>query len=271
MSRSTLPFLVAATIVAGTSVAGRAAAASRSVVFPFEDERYLQPATKTTPAEKNGGLAFVTDGATTAPLIVFLHGTNERGPLHRWFGAPGIDLRPFFDGLVARKKIAEAIVAAPSQTRDAWTGSRLWADFDLDAFVAATDAALPTGIAVDRARVIVVGHSGAGCNATGGLLGRHGAIEPIAIVAIDTCLDARFGALFGARAELAPVFVEWQPTWSREPIAFEEAFAAALAERPGRRGTITKTVLPGDDAHEAIVASSLARLLPGLIPPASDD
>ena len=212
-----------------------------SVAFAFEDERWLAP------GQHEGGLAHVFDEAPDpAPLLVWLHGTNEGGPLHRGLGAPGFDLRTFVPRTM--------IVAAPSQTRDAASGSRLWIGFDLTAFVSAVEGA--TGRAVDRARVIVAGHSGAACSAAGGLLAPLGAVVPSAVIAIDGCLDARFGALFGALGERTAVHVFHQTrTWPRDPRAFAQAFAG--------RGSFVELTVVGDSPHEDIVPLALERVLSG--------
>lgn len=222
------------------------------LTFPFEDSRWLRP------GERHGGLVHVFDDAqvldatvseatsTPAPLLVWLHGTNELGPLHRGLGAPGFDVRAF----VPRSMM----VAGPSQTREAASGSRLWIDFDLSAFVDAAERA--AGRAVDRARVTLAGHSGACCNATGGLLSPLGAVRPCAVIAIDGCLDARFGARFGELAEQAPVHVFYQQrVWPRDPAAFALAFAG--------RGRFEELEVAGEHPHEDIVPLALARAISG--------
>lgn len=207
--------------------------------FPFEDERWLAP------SEENGGLAHVFDEVSDpAPLLVWLHGTNEGGPLHRGLGAPGFDLRTFVPRTM--------IVAGPSQTRDAKSGSRLWIGFDLATFVASVERA--TGRVVDRAQVVLAGHSGAACSAAGGLLAPLGEVIPRAVIAIDGCLDARFGALFGALGEKTAVHVFHQTrTWPRDPRGFAEAFAG--------RGSFVELTVEGDSPHEDIVPLALSRVL----------
>ncbi len=262
-----LAIAAASCVSAAALSATESARAAVTITFPFEDERFLQP------GEREGGLAWVpsTIAEEGAPLVVFLHGTNDKGPLHRWFGAPGIDLRKTFEELVVSGAIEAPIVAAPSQTKDAWTGSRLWSGFELAAFVDATARALPDGVTVDTNRIYLVGHSGAGCNPAGGLLGPRAGVSLRAIVAIDTCMDAKFGELLAGASDAAPVFVEWQPTWTRELDAFQNAFADTLLKHKGRRGTITKHDLSGDEAHDLIVPTALSRLLPQLLPPRDDD
>ena len=212
-----------------------------TITFPFEDERWLHP------GEREGGLAHVFDEVVDpAPLVVWLHGTNDRGPLHRGLGAKGFDLRTLVP--------TSFLVAGPSQTRDAASGSRLWTAFDLTRFVEAVEQA--TGRAIDRTRVTLVGHSGAGCNVAGGLLSPLGAVRPCSVVAIDTCLDARFGARFADLAREVPVHVFRQTrVWPREPRAFEETFG----------GPVVALDVPGDNPHDDIVPIALARVLSGAV------
>lgn len=223
--------------------------ARAGTTFPFDDARYLQQ------GEKDGGLVHRTDEKASGalPLLVYLHGTNEKGPLHRGLGAPGFDVR----SIVGSLNLPAMLVAGPSTTRDAWTGSRVWADFDLTRFVDAAEAALPSEVSVDRARVILAGHSGAGCNLKGGLLSGAG-LAPYALLAIDVCMDADFGRAFAAASERSPVYVFWQESWPRDVAAFE-------AELTGR-GNIEKVDVPGPTAHEDIVGIALSRALPRLLP-----
>jgi hypothetical protein len=239
-----------AIIAALSRVTETAVAAGASVTFPFDDARYLQA------GEKEGGLVHRTDANANGelPILVYLHGTNEKGPLHRGLGSPGFDLRK-------TPNLGAMLIAGPSMTRDAWTGSRLWPDFDLTRFVDAVDAALPDGVSVDRARVILAGHSGAGCNLKGGLLSPLG-MTPRAILAIDTCLDGDFGRALGEAADRAPVHVFWQQSWARDVPAFETAFAEALQLG---RGTVTRMDVPGPNPHEDIVSLVLEQTLPGLL------
>lgn len=233
-----------------------ASAAGSSTVFPYEDARYLQP------GEKDGGLVHRTNDAASGalPLLVYLHGTNEKGPLHRGLGASGFDLRRTIESV----DLPPLLIAGPSMTRDAWTGSRLWPDFDLTRFVDAVEKALPKGVSVDRARVVLAGHSGAGCNTSGGLLSRAG-LSPLAILAIDTCLDADFGRAFGEAAQRAPVHVFWQESWPRDVAGFEAAFADTLQKDSARRGTIERLDVPGANPHDDIVPLAIARMLPELL------
>lgn len=216
--------------------------------FAFEDDLRLHP------GEREGGTVFLTGAAESSreppPILVFLHGINEHGPLHRGFGGGPFDLRPTLDALGL-----PLAAVAPSQTRDAARGARLFANLDLAALVAAAERAAERPL--DRTRVIVAAHSGGGCNVDGGLFSPRGDLGVLAFVALDTCLDERFGARLAQLADVAPVYVEWQPGWTREV----DACARAL----DGRATITRHDALGEGAHDAIVPIALARLLPVLL------
>src|SRR5207244_2549079 len=158
-----------------------------------------------------------------APLVVFLHGKNG-DILHRWLGGSG-DVRPIVASWSTLPGADAPIVAGPSQTRDARSGSTLFSGFDLDAFVAAVAAALPAGVSIDDERIIVVGHSGSGCNEDGGIVtAPRGNISPMALVAIDTCMDARFGDLLDDAVGDAPAWVFWESKWPRPIADFRATF-----------------------------------------------
>lgn len=252
---------VAIFVALSVSTTARAA----DVTFAFEDARYLRD------GEHEGGLAHATTTRDPAALVVFLHGVNEAGPLHRGLGAGTYDVRAVIDDLIGSGAIEAPILAGPSQTRDAWTGSKLWADFDLAAFVDATEKA--TGGKIDRGRVILVGHSGAGCNASGGMLSPMTKLKPMAFVALDTCMDERFGKLWAAAANIAPVHIAYQDLiWPREVAAFKTAIDLALAK--GRSATVTRYNSPTLNPHEEVVSLGLRSVLPTLLPPpqpADDD
>lgn len=239
------------------------ARAATDVSFSFDDERLLQA------DEREGGLVHLTEPADEPRgLLVFLHGINERGPLHRGLGAGSFDVRAIVDELAEADHIEPVLVAGPSQTRDAWTGSRLWADFDLDRFVAATEQA--AGVKVDRGRIVLVGHSGAGCNPTGGLLSPRGKIVPRAIVPTDVCMDDRFGKLFAQLTAVTAVHVLFQDAiWPREIGAFKGAFFAAAD--PSHEATVTRYDAPSANPHEEVVRVGLRDLLPRVLPPIADE
>ncbi|RYE94968.1 MAG: hypothetical protein EOO75_00535, partial [Myxococcales bacterium] len=141
--------------------------------FAFEDERYLLP------HQKEGGLVYVPSAVpagASVPLVIFLHGNNPNGPLHRGLGSgaglltssneieAGYDLRPVVQEMIDRGTMAPVMVGGPSQTREASKGRDMWPTFDPFAFVDAAERSLGDRARVDRERVVVVGHSGAGCS-----------------------------------------------------------------------------------------------------------
>lgn len=210
--------------------------------FPYLDERYLAA------GQSNGGRAMVPLGVSEpAPLLVYLHGNNDSAILHRAMGGGARG-----DNDVRTMAPPGWIVAAPSQTRNA-KGQTLWAGFDLDAFVAAVEQA--TGRQVDRERVVLAGHSGAGCTVGGGLLSRFGAIVPSKIVVIDVCMNPPYGSLFAAQARVAPMEVYYQTfTWNRDYKSFEQALSG-LAKVERILGPFS------GNAHEQIVPLALGQAL----------
>ncbi len=214
---------------------GRGAlAAPGTYDFPFNDSAWLA-------SGQNGGRAYVGTSvdSTSAPLVVWLHGNNNGGSLHRGLGGAGsaFDLRS--------KVPSNFIVAGPSQTRGA-SGGTLFSHFDLDAFVKEVEEA--TGTKVDRSRVYLVGHSGANCNVSGGTLSPLGVIKPRTI-AIDGCLDDKYGRAYRERSQRVPVSVYYQTgTWSRDYEAFRKSF--------GNAGEFREITVPANvayNAHEGIV------------------
>lgn len=210
--------------------------------FAYLDDRYLAA------GESNGGRAMVPLGASEpAPLLVYLHGNNESGVLHRGFGGGSRG-----DNDVRTMAPPGWIVAGPSQTRGA-KGSSLWAGFDLDAFVAAVEQA--TGRQVDRERVVLAGHSGAGCTVGGGLLSKFGDIKPAKVVVIDVCMNPPYGSLYAEQARAVPLEVYYQPfTWTRDFAGFEKLLSG-LAKVERITGPFT------GNAHEQIVPLALGRAL----------
>jgi len=240
-----------------------------SVEFDFEDGRYLRP------DQRDGGLAYAppgVPGGARVPLVVFLHGTNPRGEMHLWFDAAGPreDLRPFFDELDDEGSMPPLLVAAPSQTRDAEHGRDLFQGFDLASFAASTERAFAGSFTIDRSRVVLVGHSGAGCNADGGLLGvakDPGTPPPLAIVAIDTCLGGEGAEMLAASPASTGVWVYWQTeSWARPFDDFRAIFEKNRPPLPAERHVVPVTS-PGPDPHNDIVPEALAHALRAIFRP----
>jgi len=241
-------------------LASAAPASGATVVFPYRQRRLLYS------RNASGGLAYVTSRAlpgASLPVVVFLHGMNADEIVHPWFGPPYGDLRLVLESLVAEGKIAPLVLAAPTHTRYATGATVMWPRFDLGDFLDATEAALGATAKLDRSRVIVIGHSAAGCNGTGGILAESvRRAKPLAIVDVDGCVDeASIPALVQAAAA-APVRFFWQRTWARPIPELESACPACKVEE------VTE-LAGGPSPHVTILAEALRRALPELLPAAS--
>ncbi len=266
LARVRLASLLAAAFCASLALAARdAGAAGRRVTFPYHDAAYLWL------GETSGGTAFVPDGLPPGerpPLVVFFHGVNVERTLHFWTGGRGEpDLVEVADHVMVSGASLPFVFAAPSQTRGAMSGRHMWQDFDLDEFVRDVDAAIAPR-EVDHDRIILMGHSGGGCNPDGGLMraARASRLAPWAVLAIDTCMDEEDGTAYADLPESARIIVRWQPEmWLRPVDKFRAAFAAA-AELSGHPDLIMQ-VVPGlgPDAHEAILVDTFTSLLPQVV------
>ena len=248
--------------------ASSAVAAGKRVTYPYFDDTYLAP------GESKGAAVFVPAQLAhpkKAPLVVFLHGNNPEGVLHKEFGAYGqTDLSAVAENLVASGTSRPFIIAAPSQTRHADAGKRLWQDFDLDSFVDVTEQQLGGSGSIARDQVYVIGHSGAGCNPDGGLLraATHSRNAPRAVIAVDTCLDGDSGQAIGLANPNTTVWIRWQHgTWMRPVEQFASAYARS-ARQSGRMWLRMEEVHGlGTDAHMAILLDTFTSALPTLLPP----
>src|SRR5687767_12796024 len=255
-------------IVLSTLLLSSPSRAGKSFDFAFRDEEYLLP------RQQGGGRAYVPKQVTAAdpvPLVVFLHGVNRRNRLHMWLGSGPADLRARLDRWIARGDLPPAVLAAPSQTRDAlWPGT-LWTGIDLDEFVAAAERAVAGRARISRDHVIVAGHSGAGCNLEGGLLkiaADRGAIRPIGIVALDTCLDADVGQALGRASELTRIAAYWQSViWKRKVVDFAIGFGLVRQEYPPGTDWFEHVNPKGRWPHDALVAPSLLEAMSVLLAP----
>jgi hypothetical protein len=227
------------------TIATRAAADGATVQFPFEDGERLYP------YQHDGGIAYVAGTPTgKVPLVVFLHGNNTQFQVHMWMAGVQ-DLRPLASKLSS--EVGAFVLAAPSQTRDAQIATTLWDGLDIDDFAARTASAVGPSVEIDRDRVYVIAHSGAGCNPNGGIT-RAARAHVRAVMALDTCLDEASGRSF---APLTRLWVVWQPkTWPRDIGAFERGLGYASV---GVR--IDAVEMQGQGAHDAIVAEGFARAI----------
>ncbi len=235
-------------------------AEAKTLYFPHQDTRFLYH------FQKNGGAAVVPEGVDAAqplPLVVFLHGTNQTSEPHLWLGGGGKDLRPLVARLIGSGQVQPFVLAAPSQTKNAGLARKVWQGFDFNRFVDDVIQATGGQVTIDRTRVVLAGHSGAGCNPSGGLAADFwsaGTPLPMALVSVDPCLDRKMGGAFARRPVDVPLLLWWQPAiWVREPAKF----AAALStDKPEERVDRVLELPPmGQNPHEAILPIALESAL----------
>jgi len=201
---------------------------AQSIYFSHQDQRLL------TPGLSVSSVAYLprkSPKSTHSSLLVLLHGTNESRTLYPWFGGSE-DLRPMLSAIAAESD-RSFIVAAPTQTRSAWLARNMWADFELEAFVSDLRKALPEGFDIDLHATYIAGHSAAGCNPTGGLVGSSEVVSGVALAGIafiDTCFDVAVAERLSGRNPEINVWVLWQNlTWRREPAPFIAAMSVPKA------------------------------------------
>ena len=203
------------------------------------------------------------------PLVVFLHGLNAALIKHRWMGGGSEgDVRQIVGDLVASGAIPPVVVAAPSSiVRSQVAKGASWNHFDLDRFVDHTVARLRGVASIDETRIVVAGHSGAGCSAAGGLAKLGDSKRAVwGAVAIDTCM---FPALATRLLTLGPsthVVVGYQKrTWSKRPFAsFRAAFQRGMKDHPASAGVlrVVDEQQPVHAPHDATVKLTFDRWLP---------
>ncbi len=239
-----------------------AASATRffSTEFEFEHRRYMFS------REAPGSIAHVAGGqpGESLPLVVFLHGMNADRDVHLWMGGGPGNLREHVDSWVRAGDVTPLILAAPTHTRYALAANLMWPDFDLSEFITATETALGGRAHVDTSRVIVVGHSGAGCNPRGGIFSPEVIKHPdrvSAVVAIDSCVDEDVTPTFQALARGTRVLYFWQPAWSR-PVDD----LAKICDAPGASCSVQEISGLHGNPHNTVLPVALGRALVELLP-----
>ena len=228
------------------------------------------------------GRAFVHSSLATvtgkpSPIVVFLHGMNTELIKYRWMGGGQEgDVRRIVAELMEAGSVAPMIVAGPS-TLDRVTASNavlLWPAFDLDGFLDRTAERLAGVATIDRSRVIVVGHSGAGCNIRGGLAtALRAKTVPFANLVIDTCMATDFAKDLARAPPATNVIVSWQSiSWANRSFDdFRKVFKSELKKAaPPLHGVLRELDYQQPtqgSAHDAMVALTLKRWLPRLAPP----
>jgi len=229
------------------------------------------------------GRAFVHDRAqeraaqgATLPLVVFLHGLNKDLIPHRWMGGGNEgDVRKIVSGLIESGAVPPLVVAGPgSVVKEAVSHGASFAELDVDHFIERTEAALALGVGapgvrIDRARVVVVGHSGAGCSAQGGIVAAARARRPVlGVASIDTCMGVGLAQALAAAPPTTHVVVTWQTaSWKRPFGPFAATFGRGVETTPPAPGVLRALdPLPAlPRAHDATVAQTLEKWLPRML------
>jgi hypothetical protein len=210
---------------------------------------------------------------SAVPLIVFLHGLNKELIPHRWMGGGTEgDVRKIAGDLMSRGALPAAVIAGPgSVVASAVSQGASFAAFDFDHFVELTEQALAGIVRLDRARIVVTGHSGAGCSASGGLVAAARAkTRPLGVVSIDTCMPRPLAEALGGAPPDTHVVVTWQTAgWARGFDTFRTVFKREVARHPPSPSVLRELdVLPPlPRAHDATVAQTFEKWLPRILPP----
>jgi len=212
------------------------------------------------------------------PLVVFLHGVNTTHQPFRFAGHGGEpDVRSLVARLVADGTTPRFVLAAPSTVVFSDFPASLWPAFDLDRVFETAARTLRGRVTLDPDRVIVVGHSGAGCNARGGVFAAAAdtTLALRGVMLVDTCLDLPQIPLLLDLPPTVDVVVTYQTrAW---PRPFEEHARLFLEPRRSRlrsdpRGKDTLAIEeartpPGRHVHNAMVEEALRAYLPRLLRP----
>lgn len=225
------------------------------------------------------GRAYVPPEAAASrrplPLVVFLHGLNAARIKHRWLGGGNEgDVRRMIGDLISRGVIAPAVVAGPSSIVPSEVAKGAsWRHFDLDGFIDRTVARLDGIARIDPRRIVVAGHSGAGCSPLGGLAKlNHRRHELWAILAIDTCMSAFLAESLARQSPETHVVVTYQTrSWSRPWDLFRQVFERERQEHPAAAGVlrVVDHLQPDGRVHDATVPLTFERWLPKILSAAS--
>jgi len=228
------------------------------------------------------GRVFVHKRAAAAqgqalPVLVFLHGNNSEKIKYRWMGGGQEgDVRRIISEMIESGQIPPVLVAAPSSIDPNTMGSAglSWPAFDLDVFLDRTDARLAGASALDRGRVVVAAHSGAGCNIRGGLnAALHAKTTPVlGGFSIDTCMMLDLARDLAHVRPSTHVVVSWQSmSWpEREFGAFRTVFQREVKKAPPAPGVLRELDYQQPNVagvHDAMVWITLRKWLPRMLGP----
>lgn len=228
------------------------------------------------------GRAYVpkkADGAEEPlPLVVFLHGLNAALIKYRWMGGGTEgDVRQIVGDMVEDGRLPPLLVAAPSSiVKSQVSRGASFNHFDLDHFLDRTATRLDGIAKIDETRIIVAGHSGAGCSEQGGLATAGNSRRVLyGIFAIDTCMAGAFAQTLTEKTNPAThVVVGYQTVaWKRDFALFERLFRRGVEEHPPADGVLRALdhQKPKKAPHDATVKLTLERWLPELFPPPPSD
>jgi hypothetical protein len=219
------------------------------------------------------GRVFVPDRVIAegkpVPVVVFFHGLNKALVRHRWMGGGQEgDVRRIVLDLIAEGAIPPVIVAGPGSIQpDAVSDGASFPVFDFDKFMNMTKKSLEGIAEIDPRRIVVTGHSGAGCSEVGGIVSSlHSAFTPLSIISIDTCMGSKLALSLSAAPPDTNVVVTWQTgSWDRDFDSFQIAFKKSLSSHPAAPGVLrTLDELP-TKSHDATVAMTLKKYLPEVL------
>ncbi|NUP05329.1 MAG: hypothetical protein HOW73_04625 [Polyangiaceae bacterium] len=282
--------------VAAAPTASEAAAASPATASATASEKAIAPLTRDEKGLLGETIDFSYDGKDVknksraytgriflhekvlrakgpVPLIVFMHGLNRDLIPHRWIGGGNEgDVRLIAQALIEAGTIPPSIVAGPgSVEKDAVSGGSSFPIFDHDKFVRQVLENLGDKAGVDESRIVVLGHSGAGCSDKGGIIAAVNAEKPpLAVMSIDTCMAGPLAEALGSAPPKTHVVVTWQTTtWDRNFDHFRKTFDKAVKAHPAEEGTLRELdPLPSlPRAHDATVKQTFDKWLPRVLPP----
>jgi hypothetical protein len=207
-----------------------------------------------------------------APLLIFLHGLNRELIPYRWMGGGHEgDVRRIVAKLIAEGRIPPTLVAAPSSVLP-WNkkARSSWPSFDVDHFLELTREELRGKATIDSRQVLLVGHSGAGCDPHGGLaLAKRARTAFQAVLSLDTCMGRDLAEALGSLPPPTEVVVTYQDqSWGSRPFAqFRLAFerASLKSDAPSELRSLRRLEPQGPGAHDALVHLTLNAELPRLL------
>jgi hypothetical protein len=222
------------------------------------------------------GRAYVPPKAKQAkhpvPLVIFLHGLNAALIEYRWMGGGREgDVRRIVGDMVARDAVEPVVVAGPSSVVASQVSrGASWNYLDLDHFIDRTVAQLQGVATIDESRIIVAGHSGAGCSSAGGLATvGESRRRLLAIFSIDTCMGGWLAEALGRSHPSTHVVVSYQTnTWrSRGFKVFARLFEREVERHPAADGVLRalEHQKPKAAYHDATVALTFGRWLPKVL------